>query len=99
MDRNQPQKLPQTCSKQKSPERRHRPPIAGDPKPVIKDTGAVAASSRRPTCGRPGFQVSKARDGAGNRIPGKQAAPASVRVFKPTHGATKRHVRQCSAKR
>lgn len=101
MGRNGPQKLPQTCSKQKSPERRRRPPIAGDPKPVIKETGA-AAWRRRPT-GRPGFQAPKenirAREGVANRIPGKQAAPGSVPAFKPSHPATKSHVRQCSAKR
>ena len=102
IDRNGPQKLPQTCSKQKSPERRRRPPIASDPKPVIKDTGAAAASRRRPTC-RPRFQVPqqyiRAREGVGNRIPGKQAAPVSVPAFKPSHPATKSHGRQCSAKR
>lgn len=102
MDRNGPQKLPQTFSKQKSPERRRRPPIAGDPKPVIKETGAAAASRRRPT-GRPGFQAPKeyirAREGVANRIPGKQAAPGSVPAFKTSHPATKSHGRQCSAKR
>ena len=102
MDRNGPQKLPQTFSKQKSPERRPRPPISGHPKPVIKETGAAAASRRRPT-GRPGFQVAKeytrARGGVGNHIPGKQAAPVSVPAFKPSHPATKSHGRQCSAKR
>ena len=101
-DRNGLQKLPQTCSKQKSPERRRRPPICRDPKPVIKDTEAAAASSRQPT-GRPGFQVSKeyirAREGVGNRIPGKQAAPVSVQASKPCHPVTQSHVRPSSAKR
>lgn len=104
MDRNGPQKLPQTGHpKQKSPERRRLPPISGDPKPMIKDTGAAAPSSRRPA-GRPRFQVQKehirAREGVGRyRIPRKQATPVSVPASKPSHLVTKRRVPQYSPKR
>ena len=102
MDRNGPQKLLQTGHyKPKNPERRRLPPVSGDPKPVIKDTGAAAPSSRRPA-GRPRFQVQKEyireREGVGrNRIPRKQATP--VPASKPTHLVTKRRVPQYSPKR
>ena len=83
--------FPQTCPKQKSPERPRHPPISGQ-KPE-----APAASSRRPPDWS-GFQVPKeyihAREGVENRIPGKQAEPVSASASKPRHQATKRHVPQ-----